>query len=79
MSSKRNATLPGTIESRQIVGETMLAGRLARGERHAYTAHRNDLEVRGPDGELLFADPIRLVPGRSPVSGHRPSAGRPRR
>ncbi|MFC5815774.1 urease accessory protein UreD [Nonomuraea harbinensis] len=52
-----------------ILGETMLAGRLARGERHAYDACCSDLEVCGPDGELLFADPIRLVPGRAPVTG----------
>ncbi|MET8005362.1 urease accessory protein UreD [Nonomuraea glycinis] len=52
-----------------ILGETLLAGRLAHGERHAYTAYCNDLEVCGPGGELLFADPIRLVPGRAPVAG----------
>ncbi|MGW0481157.1 urease accessory protein UreD [Nonomuraea sp. NPDC003214] len=52
-----------------VVGETMLAGRLARGERHAYTAFCNDLEAYGPDGDLLFADPLRLVPGRAPVTG----------
>ncbi|MGI5274130.1 urease accessory protein UreD [Nonomuraea sp. CA-218870] len=52
-----------------VLAETMLAGRLARGERHDYTAYCSDLEVRRPGGELLFADPIRLVPARSPVTG----------
>ncbi|GAA1708944.1 urease accessory protein UreD [Nonomuraea bangladeshensis] len=52
-----------------IVAETMLAGRLARGERHAYTVYCSDLSVHRPGGALLFADPLRLVPGRSPVAG----------
>ncbi|MEU6724044.1 urease accessory protein UreD [Nonomuraea wenchangensis] len=52
-----------------ILAETMLAGRLARGERHAYTAYCSDLSVHRPGGALLFADPLRLVPGRSPVAG----------
>ncbi|MEV5502408.1 urease accessory protein UreD [Nonomuraea fuscirosea] len=52
-----------------ILAETVLAGRLARDERHAYTAFCSDLEVSGPGNELLFADPLRLVPGRSPVTG----------
>jgi urease accessory protein len=47
----------------------MLAGRLARGERHAYTVYCSDLSVHRPGGALLFADPLRLVPGRSPVAG----------
>ncbi|WP_283135680.1 urease accessory protein UreD [Rhizohabitans arisaemae] len=52
-----------------ILGETVLAGRLARGERHAYTAYCTDLEVHAPDGTLLMADPIRLIPAKSPVTG----------
>ncbi|SES72656.1 urease accessory protein UreD [Nonomuraea wenchangensis] len=52
-----------------IVAESMLAGRLARGERHAYTACCTDLSAHRPGGALLFADPLRLVPGRSPVTG----------
>ncbi|RSN05062.1 urease accessory protein [Nonomuraea sp. WAC 01424] len=52
-----------------ILGETVMAGRLARGERHAYTAFCTDLDVHGADGGLLFADPIRLVPERAPVTG----------
>lgn len=46
-----------------------MAGRLARGERHAYTAYCTDLEVQAPDGRPLFADPVRLVPAESDVSG----------
>ncbi|GII83897.1 urease accessory protein UreD [Sphaerisporangium siamense] len=52
-----------------ILGETMLAGRLARGERHAYTAYCSDLDVHRPAGDLLFADPVRLVPAQAPVTG----------
>ncbi|MFI0481400.1 urease accessory protein UreD [Actinomadura sp. 9N215] len=52
-----------------VLGEKLMAGRLARGERHAYTAYCADLEVHAPDGCLLFADPIRLVPGEHPVTG----------
>lgn len=52
-----------------IFAETMLAGRLARGERHAYTAYCSDLDVHTADGDLLFADQIRLVPDQAPVTG----------
>lgn len=56
-------------EATVVLGETLMAGRLARGERHAYTAYCTDLEVRDPDGRTLFADPLRLVPDEHPVSG----------
>ncbi|WP_246052777.1 urease accessory protein UreD [Actinocorallia herbida] len=52
-----------------VLGETLLAGRLARGERHAYTAYCGDIEVRDPDGRLIFADPVRLVPAERRVTG----------
>ncbi|MFI0423586.1 urease accessory protein UreD [Spongiactinospora sp. 9N601] len=52
-----------------LVAETVLAGRLAHGERHAYTAYCGDLVARDQAGRLLFADPIRLEPARSPVTG----------
>ncbi|MDX6740430.1 urease accessory protein UreD [Actinocorallia sp. A-T 12471] len=58
-----------------VLGETLLAGRLARGERHAYTAYCGDVEVRDPDGRLLFADPVRLVPAELPVTGPAVMAG----
>lgn len=56
-------------EATVVLGEKLMAGRLARGERHAYTAYCTDLEVRDPDGDLLFADPIRLVPADRAATG----------
>lgn len=52
-----------------LVGETVLAGRLARGERHAYRVLASDLEVRRPDGELLAVDTVRLIPTGTPGGG----------
>lgn len=46
-----------------LLGETVYAGRLARGERHAYDVYASDLEVRRPDGRLLALDRVRLCPG----------------
>jgi urease accessory protein len=43
-----------------IIGETLLPGRVARGEAHAYDLYWSELEVRRPDGALLFADVLRL-------------------
>lgn len=62
-------TVTADPASTVVVGEKLMAGRLARGERHAYTAYCTDLEARTPDGRLLFADPIRLVPDEHDVSG----------
>ncbi|MFJ8621428.1 urease accessory protein UreD [Kitasatospora sp. NPDC093550] len=45
-----------------LAGETVLAGRLARGERNAYRVFASDLEVRRPDGELVALDTVRLEP-----------------
>ncbi|MGC9378525.1 urease accessory protein UreD [Streptomyces sp. MH13] len=47
-----------------VYGETVTAGRLARGERHAYAVLTGDLEIRRPDGTLLAVDTLRLAPGR---------------
>ncbi|TDB84880.1 urease accessory protein UreD [Actinomadura sp. KC216] len=52
-----------------VLGEKLMAGRLARGELHAYAAYCTDLEVRDGRGRLLFADPLRLVPGEHAVTG----------
>ncbi|MGW4698444.1 urease accessory protein UreD [Kitasatospora cineracea] len=52
-----------------LAGETVLAGRLARGERHAYQVLASDLEVRRPDGELLALDTVRLIPAGTPGGG----------
>ncbi|MBE1531169.1 urease accessory protein UreD [Actinomadura algeriensis] len=52
-----------------VLGEKLMAGRLAHGERHAYTVYCTDLEVRSPDGRTLFADPLRFVPSEHPATG----------
>lgn len=46
-----------------VVGDTLTAGRLARGERHAYRAFAADLRIARPDGTLLAIDTLRLDPG----------------
>lgn len=51
---------PGTTA---IVGETIRAGRLAHGERHAYDVLATDLEIGPPDGPPLVLDRLRLAPG----------------
>lgn len=45
-----------------ILAETLLPGRVARGEAHAYALHYTDLEAYTPDGSLLFADRLKLEP-----------------
>jgi urease accessory protein len=57
-------------EGTVILGETLLPGRVAHDEAHAYDIHWTETEVRRPDEELLFADVIRLNPraGESPRS-----------
>ncbi|WP_329522219.1 urease accessory protein UreD [Spirillospora sp. NBC_01491] len=59
-----------------VLGETVILGRLARGERNDYAAFCTDLEVRAPDGRTLFADPLRLLPGGDAVSGRDGVGGR---
>jgi urease accessory protein len=49
-------------DSTVIVAEMLLPGRVARGELHAYDLYWAETEARRPDGELLFADMIRLCP-----------------
>lgn len=46
-----------------LLSDTLYAGRLARGERHAYDVFASDLEVRRPDGRLVALDRVRLSPG----------------
>ncbi|MFJ5289427.1 MULTISPECIES: urease accessory protein UreD [unclassified Streptomyces] len=59
-----------------LLGETIAAGRLARGERHAYRMLFSDLEVQRPDGTLLAADTVRLEPdGPGGVTGAAVFAG----
>ncbi|MER6299461.1 urease accessory protein UreD [Kitasatospora sp. NPDC001539] len=52
-----------------VAGETVLAGRLARGERNAYQVFASDLEVRRPGGELVALDTVRLVPPGGGTTG----------
>ncbi|MFJ9771393.1 urease accessory protein UreD [Kitasatospora sp. NPDC101157] len=52
-----------------LAGETVLAGRLARGERNAYRVFASDLEVRRPEGELVALDTVRLEPSDGGVTG----------
>jgi urease accessory protein len=53
-----------------ILGETLLPGRVAHGERHVYELYWSETEVRRPDGTLLFADVLRFSPpdGTDPAS-----------
>jgi urease accessory protein len=43
-----------------IIGEILLPGRVARGERHAYSFYYTDFEASSPAGALLFADRLKL-------------------
>lgn len=45
-----------------IFGETLLPGRVARGEAHVYALYYTDIEARAPDGTWLFADRLKLDP-----------------
>ncbi|MGW7447073.1 urease accessory protein UreD [Kitasatospora sp. NPDC054795] len=56
-------------EATVLAGETVLAGRLARGERNAYRVFASDLEVRRPDGELVALDTVRLEPSTAGGGG----------
>ncbi|MGW1432472.1 urease accessory protein UreD [Streptomyces sp. NPDC002431] len=59
-----------------LLGETITAGRLARGERHAYRMLFSDLEILRPDGTLLAVDSVRLDPhGPGGVTGPAVFAG----
>jgi len=46
-----------------LLGETFVSGRLARGERHAYSVFASDMEICRPDGTPVAIDRVRLVPG----------------
>lgn len=55
LSVHRGATL--------VIGETVLPGRVAYGERHLYDVFWSDTEARDDKGCLLFKDLLRLEPG----------------
>ena len=46
-----------------ILGEVLLAGRVAHGERHAYDIYWAETEALDVSGRLLFADTLRISPG----------------
>jgi urease accessory protein len=52
-----------------VLGDTLYAGRLSRGERHEYDVYATDLEIARPDGRLVVVDRARLVPAGGPVEG----------
>lgn len=52
-----------------VVGETIYAGRLSRGERNDYDVLASDVEVRRPDGRPVAFDRMRLVPASGRVGG----------
>ncbi|WP_329172532.1 urease accessory protein UreD [Streptomyces sp. NBC_01477] len=56
-----------------VLGETLTAGRLARGERHAYRALATDLHVSRPDGTLLAVDTLRLTSAAPGPAGGGPA------
>ncbi|WP_217164621.1 urease accessory protein UreD [Streptomyces sp. AC512_CC834] len=60
----QNVVLTVDEDATVVCGETVTAGRIARGERHAYTVLTSDLEIRRPDGTLLAVDTLRLRPER---------------
>jgi urease accessory protein len=57
-------------QSSVILAETLLPGRVAHDEAHVYDLFWAELEVRRPDGTLLFSDVLRLIPadGENPKS-----------
>lgn len=52
-----------------LVADTLLAGRLARGERHRYDVLATDLRIARPGGYPLAVDTVRLVPAEHGVTG----------
>ncbi|MFC8080545.1 urease accessory protein UreD [Streptomyces sp. NPDC057307] len=52
-----------------VIGDTLTAGRLARGERHDYRVLATDLHISRPDGTLLAIDTLRLAPDTGPSGG----------
>jgi urease accessory protein len=52
-----------------VLGETLYAGRLSRGERNAYDVYATDLTIERPDGQPVVVDRARLVPRDGRVGG----------
>jgi urease accessory protein len=51
-----------------ILGETLLPGRTAYGEQHAYSLFWSTTEASTPDGTLLFSDTLRFEPLTAPLN-----------
>jgi urease accessory protein len=66
----QHLSVTAAATSTVILGETLLPGRVARGEAHAYDLYWSEFDVRRPEGTLLFADTLRLNPadGNDPKS-----------
>ncbi|WP_122817835.1 urease accessory protein UreD [Nocardioides pantholopis] len=52
-----------------IAGETVVAGRLGRDERHRYAVLASDFEVRRPGGAMVALDRVRLTPDDGATGG----------
>lgn len=52
-----------------VLGETLYAGRLSRGERNEYDVYATDVEIERPDGRPVIVDRVRLVPRDGRVGG----------
>ena len=59
----QRTSLTADPDATVILGETLLPGRVAHGEAHAYDLYWGETEARRPDGSLLFTDVLRLSPG----------------
>ena len=55
-------SLTADREATVILGETLLPGRVAYDETHAYDLYWSETEVCRPDGTLLFSDLLRFIP-----------------
>ncbi|MFC5889607.1 MULTISPECIES: urease accessory protein UreD [Kitasatospora] len=71
----QRTVITAALSATVLAGETVLAGRLARGERNAYQVFATDLEWRRPDGRLFALDTVRFEPRGSGVTGPAVLAG----
>jgi len=58
----QRTTVTADRESTVFLAETLLPGRVARGEKHAYDLYWSETEFRDATGRLLFSDVLRLCP-----------------
>ncbi|SNR69774.1 urease accessory protein UreD [Blastococcus mobilis] len=50
------------LDATVVLGETLLPGRVASGEAHAYDLYWSEVQAFRPDGRLLFTDTLHLAP-----------------